>query len=157
MSSKACQRLLWAWRGSEGAHSPGETSLRLTFLTTRAGHQPRLHLANHSVSPAELSLKPQHILFQHVFGITFGDLRGLRLQDLSGKLELAVGVVDEKCCHVLGVYEFDEDLPHEAPAVLEVGEHLLRLCEGLDSPGGYMVDPPGGLFPRSLLGFYQSF
>src|SRR6266705_3920746 len=129
MFLKACRRRLWVWIGLEGVRSLCETSLCLSFLEVCCGHKSRLPLANHPVGPAELSLKPQHILFEHVLDITFSDLRGLRLQDLSGKLELAVGVVDEKCCHVLGVHEFDEDLPHEAPAVLEVGEHILRLGE----------------------------
>src|SRR6266571_1288166 len=153
MSSKACQRRLWAWIGLEGLRSLDQTSLRLSFLTGCCGHQLRLHLANHPVSPAELSLKSQRILFQHVFDIALRNLRSLRLQYLSGELELPVRAVDEEGCDILGVYQFDEDLPHEAPPVLEVGEHLLGLCEGLDSLWSDVVDSPRSLVPGFLIGF----
>jgi len=123
---------------------------------SRRGHQPRLYLANHPFSPAELPLKPERILLQNVLDIAFRDFRSLRLQNLSGELELAVGVVDEEACDVLGVYKLDEDLPHEAPSVLEVGQHFFRLCEGVDSFRCYVVDSSGGFFSGDLIGFNES-
>src|SRR5207247_10604397 len=109
-------------------------------------------LANHPFSPAELPLKPERILLQNVLDIAFRDFRSLRLQNLSGELELAVGVVDEEACDVLGVYKLDEDLPHEATAVLEVGEYFFGLCEGVESLRCYVVDYTGGFFTGCIIG-----